>query len=117
MENESPTKTLQKLRAKNTSSLIRGHVNIDSLRNKFEMLKDWIKDNVDILLISETKLDEFFPICQFQIDGFSTPYRRDKDKNAGGVQNMPPKLVSFKNDNTIEQIFIESNLRRQIALS
>ena len=29
---------------------------------------------------------------------------------------MPPKLVSFKNDNTIEQIFIESNLRRKITL-
>ena len=32
-------------------------------------------DNIDILMISETKLDPSFPIGQFQIHGFSEPYR------------------------------------------
>ena len=34
------------------------HLNINSLRNKFDALVDQIKGNVDILLISETKLYE-----------------------------------------------------------
>ena len=36
-----------------------------------------IKDNIDILLVSETKLDDIFSIGQFCIDGFSTPNRLD----------------------------------------
>ena len=36
--------------------------NIDSLRNKFELLKDVIILNVDVLIIPETKLDKSFPI-------------------------------------------------------
>ena len=31
------------------------------LRNKFEMLRDNVQDKLDILLISETKVDPFFP--------------------------------------------------------
>ena len=33
--------------------------------NKFEMLKDSIKDKVDIWVISETKLDQSFSNCMF----------------------------------------------------
>ena len=50
-----------------------GHKNINSLRNKFEMLKDCIKGN------------ESFTIGQFQVEGSSTPYRRDRDKNTVGI--------------------------------
>ena len=32
------------------------------------MLKDSIKSNTDILLVSETKLHEPFPVGQFQIE-------------------------------------------------
>ena len=39
------------------------------LRNKFTILKEIISKNIDILLLSETTLDESFPINQFQIDG------------------------------------------------
>ena len=34
------------------------------------MLKDCIKGNIGILLVSETKLDESYLIGQFQINGF-----------------------------------------------
>ena len=34
-----------------------------------------IQNNIDILLVSETKLDDTFPVGQFYIDGYSTPYR------------------------------------------
>ena len=40
--------------------LILGHLNINSVRNKSEALKYIIDNNIDLLLISEVKLDEFF---------------------------------------------------------
>ena len=43
-----------------------------------------IKNNVDILLISEAKIDSSFPTAQFHIDGF-TIYRRDRNENGGGL--------------------------------
>ena len=119
MENESPTKILQKLRVRNINRLIIGHIIINSLRYKFEMSKDCIIGNVDILLTSETKLDKPFPAGQFQIESFSTTYRRGRDKNRGGIllyvrEDIPSKLASFKNDDTnIEHFFIEINLRKK----
>ena len=56
-----------------------GHLNIDSLKNKFESLQEQINGNVDILLISEAKLDDSFPNGQFLIKGYSAPYRLDRD--------------------------------------
>ena len=34
-----------------------GHISINSLRNKFELLAEMVRDKVDLLMISETKLD------------------------------------------------------------
>ena len=44
-----------------------------------------IKDNMGILLVSETKLDDTFPVGQFCIDGYSTPYRFDRTSHGGGI--------------------------------
>ena len=41
------------------------HLNINSLRNRFEMLEETIKDKIDIFLISKTKLDNSFLSEQF----------------------------------------------------
>ena len=60
-------------------------MNINSIRNKFELLKYQITGNTDILMISETKIDDTFPHSQFFIEGFSTPYRLDRDSNSGGI--------------------------------
>ena len=54
---------------KNTSflliSLVFAHLNINSIRNKFEELA--------VFMISETKIDESFPVAIFLIDGFGQP--------------------------------------------
>ena len=42
-------------------------LNIHSLQNKFDLVTYQIKDNITILMIKETKLDESFPIDQFFI--------------------------------------------------
>ena len=49
------------------------------------MLSDQIKSNIDVLLVSETKIDDSFPIGNFLIDGFSSPYRLDRNSNGGGL--------------------------------
>ena len=62
---------------KNFNKLIIARLNINFLQNKFEFLISLIKDNIDVLMISETKLDQSFPTNQFMINGFSIPFRLD----------------------------------------
>ena len=56
---------LKSLRTSNPDKLVLVHLNINSIRNKFEMLSDQIKGNIDVLLVSETKIDDSFTIGNF----------------------------------------------------
>ena len=67
--------SLKEMKTQSSDKLILGHLNINSIRNKFEALKFIIDNNIDIFLISETKLEDSLPTAQFLIKGFSTPYR------------------------------------------
>ena len=69
---------LQKVRIKNVNRIVIGSLNINSLPNKFDELKEVIGRNLDILTIQETKLDSSFPLQQFVIEGYSAPYKLDK---------------------------------------
>ena len=62
------------MRKDNLSSFIFGHLNINSIRKKFELLSDQIKGNVDVLIISETRINYSFPVHQILIKGFCTLY-------------------------------------------
>ena len=101
----------------NPNRALTARLNINSLRNKFEILKQTMTNKADNLLISETKLDSSFPLNQFHIDGFTTPYRLDRNQNGGGIMlyirdDIPSKsLTDIKLDNEIENILIEINLR------
>ena len=55
------------------------------MRNKFESLSTQVKCNIDVPMVSETKIDDSFPVGSFVIDGFSAPYRLDRDINGGGI--------------------------------
>ena len=109
---------LNELTLKNINRLVIGHLNINSLSNKFDQLKLIIKNKGDILVITETKLDSSFPDSQFKIDGFRQTCRLDRNKHGGGVmifvsENIPGKLVSkhiLPDD--IESMFIETKLRK-----
>ena len=68
------------------NKLIFAHLNINSIRNKFEELIIQVKGTVDVLMISETKIDDSFPMANFLIDGFSQPY--GIDRNSSGVWIM-----------------------------
>merc|ERR1712062_294993 len=94
------------------------HLNINSLRNKFDALVHIINGNVDILVIVETKLGQTFPDNQFRVVGFKKPYRRDRTANGGGimifVREDIPSLEKKKHTlpHNVEAIFVEINLRK-----
>ena len=114
--NYDPKVELRNLRLKNPNRLICAHLNINSIRNKFESLTNIIKDRIDILMISETKLDLSFPKGQFQLHGYSEPYRLDRNGYGGGIlfyirEDIPSKIIESKMK--IEGFFVELNLRRK----
>ena len=74
LEGKVPLSILDELRKKNLGRIIIGHLNINSLRNKFDEMKSMIQGKVDIFVVSERKIDESFPTCQFKIDGFFYPF-------------------------------------------
>ena len=68
---------VQAHRLKNPKNVIIGHLNVNSLRNKFTAVEELIQGKIDIGLISETKSDESFSNQQFKINGYKT-IRRDR---------------------------------------
>ena len=109
-------KDLKSVCLKNLNKIIVGHLNLNSIRNKFDFLAPQVQGIIDILMISETKLDESLPPVQFLLDGYCGPFRFDRDGNGGGIllyirDDIPFKLLS-KNKN-IEDFFVELNLRNK----
>ena len=116
--NESANDLLKKIRVKNVNRIVIGTLNINSLPNKFSQLKEIIGKNLDIFTIQETKLDSSFPPEQFTIEGYSKPYRLDRNREGGGVlifvrEDIPSKLLE-KHSFTqyVEGLFVEINLRK-----
>ena len=64
-----------------------GHINIQGLSNKIDQLKLLLQsgqNQINILGVSETKLNNIHPDSPFHINGFQKPFRRDRKENAGG---------------------------------
>ena len=55
------TDSRRKLKLSNPPKIILSHLNVNSLQNKIESIADAIQGTFDILLLSETKLDESSP--------------------------------------------------------
>ena len=64
---------LKALRLKYPRNVMISYININSVRNKLKDFSGMVGDYVDILVISETKIDSSFPTSQFLIDGFKSP--------------------------------------------
>ena len=60
---------LHKVRIGNASGILFGQVNIKSIRNKFELLMNIIKNEIGFFMLSENKIDNSFPISQFTMTG------------------------------------------------
>ena len=80
-----------------------------------------IKNEIDVLMISETKMDNSFPISQFTITGYSIPFRLDRTSHGGGIlllvrEDIPCKIIKTDCDGNFEGIFVEINLRKKKML-
>ena len=71
-----------------------------------------------MLVIQGTKLDPYFPEGQFLLPGFRKPYRRDRNRNGGGIlvyvrDDIPSKEINnFDIGVGTEGIFVELNFRK-----
>ena len=117
-ETHDPKKILCDLKHKNADRPIIGQLNINSIASKFEPLVSLFKDNVDLLMVSETKVDNTFPLEQFKIEGYSRPIRLDRNRNGGGVMVFPRidlpchELKSHKIPIDLECTFLELRIRQ-----
>ena len=76
--------SLENLRRDNLNKIIFVRFNINSIRNRFDQLDDLIKGKIDVLIISEPKIDDSLD-SQFFLDGYSTLYRIDWNRNRRGI--------------------------------
>ena len=56
-----------------------------------------VKDNIDILMVLETKIDCPLPQAQFRIEGYAPPFRYDRNSHGGGIllfirEDIPTKI-------------------------
>ena len=100
-------KSLKEVRLKNHNRIVLAHLNLNSLRNKFDAIAEQVSGNADVLVLSETKIDESFSEGQFKIPGFCTSFRLDREQ-----EDIPAKLLSSE-VKIIEGIFIELNFSKK----
>ena len=70
--------------------------------------------NMHILMVSEAKLDNNFPVSQFLIDGYSPPFGLDRDNNGRDImffvrEDISCKRLSVEN-HPMEGFHLEVNL-------
>ena len=102
------------MRRENANKLVFAHININALRNKFELLVDQVKGNINVLMTSETKTVDSFPLGNFLIGDFSKPYRLHRDSLGGGIllyvrEDIPSNLLEV-DTKPIEGFYVEINL-------
>jgi len=118
-DEENAYNKLHNLRFKNPKKVTLAHLNINSIPRKFVGIMDMIAKNLDIFLVSETKLNHTFPDALFFKEEYSSPYRRDRNISGGGLlmyvnRNIASRLL--KNHVTpidVEIMCVEINLKKQ----
>ena len=106
-------------RFENPKNVIVGHLNINSIRHKFELLKPFIYNAFDKFLVSENRIDSSFPNIQFHLAGYRM-FRHDRDSFGGGLcmyvnESVPVKQLNSHKDES-ETLFLEINLRSKKSL-
>ena len=105
---------LKPMRRENANKLVFPHIKINSLRNKFKVFADQFKGNIDVLMNSETKIDDSYPLGNFLIGDFSKPYKLDCGSLGGGIllyvtEDTPSNLLEIETK-PIEGFYVKINL-------
>ena len=89
---------VKNFRMKHPKNMIIGQYNVNSIRNKFIEIKPIFDLQLcDILGVSETKLDDSFPLSQFCVENYKL-HRQDRNDKGGGIMiyvkdTIPHKIV------------------------
>ena len=112
-------KILTNTRLKNRNRSVIWQLNITSIRNNFEFLCSKISQNLDLLLVSKTKLDDSFATPHFLMSDFCKSYRLDRYSNGWGLllyikEDIPFHLLSeCKPPENVECFVVEINIRKK----
>lgn len=96
LTNNISEKSFRVIKQENLDRIIITHLNINSIRNKFDFLTNKVIGNDDVVFISERKLAASFSIGQFKISGFSAPFNRDRDQYGGDLLIFVRKDIPIK---------------------
>ena len=116
-----PYPEVNNYRLKHPYNIIIAHLNVNSLRAKFSEIKYILECGyLDILCVSETKLDQSDYDSIFKVEGFSF-VRQDKRKNSGGLMIFISNKVTYKEVhleniaqiNGIENMSVELSLDKE----
>ena len=108
---------LKEIKIQSPDKSISAHLNINSVRNRSEAHTYIIENNIELLLMSEIKLDDSLPIAQFQMKDFSVPYRYDRNGKRGVLllyihEDIQSKLLIRKSKCNVETLSVAVNLRK-----
>ena len=93
---------LRKLKKENKNRPILCYLNVNSIRYKFDDLKEILTDKlVDMLIVAETKIDDSFNINLFKAEGYKTE-RRDRTAHGGGLMTFVCSDLPFKRRKDLE---------------
>ena len=94
--------SLKTFRLSNVKNLIVAHLNVNGIRNKFVDIVQILNENtIDVLFISETKIDQSFTTAQFNIPNFRC-LRSDRNAHGGGILVYIRSDLAFRRRDDIE---------------
>ena len=98
---------LKDLKSKHFRNPFISHLNINSLRYKITELREILtKSNLEILTVSETKLDDQFPDNLFHVDGYHI-FRRDRNSFGDGLMTFIKSHIPSRRREQFESTHIE----------
>ena len=100
---------LHDLRLKYSQNLLLGYLNINSLKNKIIDLRNIISHlQLDYFVLSETKISDSFQSAKFDMSGYETRARSDRDGMWGGIIEYVRRGVICKRLNSFETTISKS---------
>ena len=95
----------QELALKYAKNFRMGHINANSIAGfKFDEIRLWLESNYfDLLVVTETKIDNIFSNGQFHVNGFRM-LRNDRTRGGGGIAMFIRSNVPFMRAKKLENL-------------
>ena len=114
-----PLKRLKIFPKNNVDKIIFAHLNINSVRNELDQQNDMIEGYIDVLMISESNLDNNFTDGKFLIEGDGVSIQINRNILGGGIMLFVRSDIADKSlsvDIDSESFFDELNFRKKKLL-